>query len=150
LFVTKSVLQLEASLHVNDNLMEDAKMRGDQPAWHTREDVGLSATNDALLLKSSVYQIVDKYFSGKGYSADLMREFHSAERHAAMGKCLDLMTTRRKTQDGRVDVSALDMKTYTNIVKFNGAYPTFVLPVALAMRHVSEICASNTHDIAFS
>lgn len=53
-----------------------------------------------------------------------------------MGQSLDLLTSKLRNEDGRVDLSAFDMKRYSAIVKFKTAYYTMCLPVTLGMHLV--------------
>ena len=129
-------LQLQAFFLVSDDIMDKSTMRRGQPAWYTRDEVGLMAINDALLLESCVYTILDTYFKDKPYYSAILQEFHETTRHTCMGQSLDLLTANQKTPDGRVDIDTFDMKSHAAIVKFKTAYYTFCLPGALAMSMV--------------
>ncbi len=58
-------------------MLDGIEYRRDQPSWHTKEGVGLSALNDAILLETCVYTLLNMYFADKPYYTELVEEFHT-------------------------------------------------------------------------
>ncbi len=61
---------------MSDNVVDGIEFRRDQPSWHTRDNVGLTALNDAILLETCVYTLLKMHFGDKPYYKDLVEEFH--------------------------------------------------------------------------
>jgi len=67
---------MQAYLLVADDMMDESLTRRGQPCWYRRDDVGLTAINDSLMLEACVYSLLHLHFSEKPYYADLVNEFH--------------------------------------------------------------------------
>ncbi|KAF8660283.1 hypothetical protein HU200_057852 [Digitaria exilis] len=63
------------------------------------EWVGMSAINDAVLLKCHVQAIIKRYFKEKVYFLDLMELWNEIGLQTAMGQMLDLITTHTGAKD---------------------------------------------------
>jgi len=124
---------LQAFFLVADDIMDGSKLRRGQPAWYTKDEIGLSGFNDALLLETCIYALLESHFKDKPYYNSILHEFHETTRHTCVGQALDLLTPRQRTPDGKIDVEAFDMKVHSSIVKFKTSYYTFCLPGCLAM-----------------
>jgi farnesyl diphosphate synthase len=48
--IRSSLFQLQAFFLVADDMMDKSTTRRGQPCWYQREDVGMSAINDAILV----------------------------------------------------------------------------------------------------
>ncbi len=136
---------LQAYLLVADDLMDGSETRRGQACWHKVDGVGLAAFNDAIILEQSVYVFLKKYFSEKPYYLHLVDEFRAVNRHTAVGQALDLLSAQLRTEDGRVDVDAFDMKRYNAIVLHKTSYYSIYLPVVLAMRAAGIEGAESYH-----
>lgn len=123
---------LQAFFLVTDDVMDGSTTRRGQPCWHLKESLGAAAFNDSILLEASVYNIIDRHFAQLDCYPDLLREFHGAASHTAVGQSLDLLTSAPK--EGKVDLDSYNMDRYNDIVKYKTAYYSFALPVGLGMR----------------
>ena len=56
--------------------MDGSEMRRGQPAWYKKEEIGMSAINDGLLLEQCIYALLDSHFKDKPYYNMLLKEFH--------------------------------------------------------------------------
>lgn len=99
------------------------------PAWHTVAGVGLSATNDSIMLENAVYILLKKYFRKHPNYVPMVELFHDMTLKTTMGLCLDTHCRR----DGRPHLQAFTMDRYKAIAKYKTGYYTFKLPVGLAM-----------------
>lgn len=109
--------------------MDGSETRRGAPCWYKREDVGLNAMNDAILVEKGLYSILRKYFSNTPLYLPAMELFHDITMKTSMGQALDAMCIK----EGKPNFNAFTMKRYDAIVKYKSAYYTFQLPVALAM-----------------
>jgi hypothetical protein len=57
--------------------------------WHLVEEVGKGAVNDAFLLKSLVFFLMDQKFKGQPCHKHLSRVFHKAFYNTSLGQNLD-------------------------------------------------------------
>ncbi|KAL3286354.1 hypothetical protein HHI36_000862 [Cryptolaemus montrouzieri] len=122
------VEMLSGMFVINSDLVNGAEVRRGSSCWYRKEDVGLTAVNDGVMLESGMYSILRKYFSQHNSYVPILELFHDVTLKSAMGHTLDKMCSNSG--------SGLDMFTmnrYNSIVKYRNAYYTFQLPVALAM-----------------
>lgn len=117
---------LQAYFLVSDDMMDASTTRRGKKCWYLEDNLGMLAINDAILLESSVYTLLDKYFRNAPYYVNLLDAFLHTTRHTAMGQQLDLMSPKCKLQD-------FDMNLYSQIVQYKTAYYSFYLPVQLGM-----------------
>ncbi|XP_046860001.1 farnesyl pyrophosphate synthase-like [Xenia sp. Carnegie-2017] len=118
---------LQASFLVADDVMDQSTTRRGKPCWYKKEDVGLSAINDAFMLESSVYKLVDLHFRGKKCYPDIISLFHETVFQTEVGQTLDMIT---KPGDAFCNFT---IDRYKSIVTWKTAYYSFYLPVAAAM-----------------
>ncbi len=57
--------------------MDGSTTRRGQPCWHVKEDIGVAAFNDSILLEAAIYSILEKHFKGKDYYHQIIEEFHT-------------------------------------------------------------------------
>lgn len=69
-------LQLQAFFLVLDDVMDDAVTRRGRPCWYRKNDLGVAAINDGILLEAGIYQLLKKYFHDKPYYTSLLELFH--------------------------------------------------------------------------
>ena len=61
---------------MNDDIIDNSVTRRGQSCWYRREEVGLAAINDAVLVEQSMYVLLKKYFRDKSSYLDLMEVLH--------------------------------------------------------------------------
>ncbi|GAB5355169.1 hypothetical protein AAMO2058_000183000 [Amorphochlora amoebiformis] len=121
---------LQACFLVSDDVMDSSVTRRGKPCWYKVEGVGLDAVNDALILESFLFWLIEKYFDGKQYVA-LMKLFHDVSLKTQMGQMLDTMSEKAKGKKGIFET--FNMKYYTRIIKYKTAFYSFYLPAASAL-----------------
>lgn len=121
---------LQAFLLVIDDVQDHAEFRRNQPCWYLQNNVGLLAINDALLLQTSIYQLIKMHFGGKDCYVNLVELFLDMTWKTVTGQCLDILST---TLGKRPNLDLFTMDRYNSIVKYKTAYYSFVLPVLAAM-----------------
>jgi len=124
---------LQAFFLVEDDIMDDSKVRRGQPCWFRQSDVKLVAINDGFLLQAHIYRILKKYFSkreGKCY-LQLMELFNEVTYQTELGQLLDLTSQPPGVTEPQFHLFTEDR--YMSIVKYKTAYYSFFLPIASAM-----------------
>ncbi|XP_063908101.1 farnesyl pyrophosphate synthase isoform X2 [Zophobas morio] len=120
---------LQAFFVVTDDFMDRSETRRGLPCWYKKEEIGLSAVNDAIILEQGIYTLLKRHFSNHPCLVPTLELFHDVTLKTAMGQALDCMCQK----DGKPNLDLFTMKKYNSIVKYKTAYYTFQLPVALAM-----------------
>ena len=69
-------LQLQASLLVADDIMDQSITRRGQPCWYKNSGVGNIAINDAMMLEAAIYHLLKSHFRKASYYVDLLELFH--------------------------------------------------------------------------
>lgn len=111
---------------ITDDIMDKSETRRGQPCWYKLEDVGMIAINDSLMIESSIFYILKKYFEDTDYYIKLVELFHEASMITTIGQSLDIQMSNK-------DPRSFTMDRYKSIVHHKTAFYTFYLPVALAM-----------------
>jgi farnesyl diphosphate synthase len=106
--------------------MDQSETRRGQSCWYKKEEVGMTAINDALMIESGIYYLLKKYFGDKDYYMKIAEQFHEVVFITTIGQSLDLQTAN-------LDVNKFTMEKYKALVSNKTAYYSFYLPVALAM-----------------
>jgi farnesyl diphosphate synthase len=149
---------------IQDDTMCHRKVRRGRAAWHEVEGVGLKSINDALMLESSLYFLLWKFFREKPYYARLMQLFHEViVKNVVCGfVCPDKFPVRKNCnlfsfflkvtlrtasgrllaaltyhEDGSPNFDKFTMDRYVQITKFKQSYLSFVLPMRAGMFVVS-------------
>ncbi|XP_024938655.1 farnesyl pyrophosphate synthase isoform X2 [Cephus cinctus] len=120
----------QAYLLIEDDIMDNSKIRRGQPCWYLVNNIGLSAINDGILLEQTVYHLLRTNFRDKLCYVDLMETFHENTLKTVMGQTLDQLATNFG-QKPNLDLYTMDR--YNAIVKYKTAYYSFVMPITLAM-----------------
>ena len=66
---------MQAFFLVADDIMDGSPTRRGQPSWYQKDDNGLIAFNDAILLETCVYTLLKHHFGDKEYYPLLLEEF---------------------------------------------------------------------------
>lgn len=91
--------------------MDNAESRRGQLAWYKNDGVGILAVNDGILLESSIYSILRKYFSNHAGYVPLTEIFHDITFKTSLGQMLDGMCMK----DGRPDLEKFSMKRFVKV-----------------------------------
>lgn len=137
---------LQAFFLISDDIMDASITRRGEPCWYRQPGVGMIAINDALMLESSIYLILKKYFRLHPAYIDLVELFHEVTFQTELGQLCDLITA----PEDHVDLNNFSMNKYTFIVIYKTAYYSFYLPVALALYYLQLATPPNlkqAHDI---
>ncbi|XP_015836774.1 farnesyl pyrophosphate synthase isoform X1 [Tribolium castaneum] len=120
---------LQGFFLVTDDIIDRSEMRRGMPCWYKKDDTGLNAFNDAILLEHGIYTLLKRHFSQHHCYVPTMELFHDVTLKTSMGQALDCLCNK----DGKPNLELFTMNKYNSIVKYKTAYYTFQLPVALAM-----------------
>lgn len=123
------VEMFQAYLLMLDDIMDQSETRRGVACWYRKEEVGLSAINDAILVHATMYSTLKKYFANQPYYKNVIEMFNEMLLKTATGQFLDTHSTK----NGKPDLSQFTMKRYNSIVKYKTSYYTFQLPIGLAM-----------------
>mmetsp|Transcript_5410 Transcript_5410/g.8376 ORF Transcript_5410/g.8376 Transcript_5410/m.8376 type:complete len:402 (-) Transcript_5410:1035-2240(-) len=125
---------IQSSFLVADDIMDSSITRRGHPCWYKREEIGLIAVNDALVLLTLVEVLLHKYF---GDDASMFMRIHALLTETIyqteLGQSLDLMT---QPPNAPVNLENYTEERYNKIVEYKTAYYSFYAPIALGM-----ICA---------
>jgi len=126
---------LQAFFLVADDIMDESVTRRGQPCWYKKQEIGLGAFNDSIILETCVYSIIRNYFRSEPYYLDLLENMLEVTKFTTYGQSLDTLSAHNfsqvKGQPNSLD--SFDMARYTAIVKYKTSFYSFYLPVSLAM-----------------
>ena len=69
------LFQLQAFFLVADDMMDGSTTRRGQPCWYKRDDVGMTAINDAIILETCLYTLLHDHFSDQPNYLDTIDAF---------------------------------------------------------------------------
>jgi len=125
---------LQAHFLVADDIMDGSITRRGQPCWYKKDNIGMMAVNDALILESCIYELLDKHLKGDPYYHDAVDAFHKTTRITTLGQSLDMLSQLKIDDPGwKVTLDDFNMKLYNQIVTNKTAWYSFYFPVQLAM-----------------
>ncbi|KAJ5984984.1 hypothetical protein N7522_012180 [Penicillium canescens] len=137
---------LNAAFLVWDDIMDGSSTRRGQPCWYRREDVGMAAINDGLLLKSSIYVILKNRFRDHPAYVDLMDIFAEATLQTELGEHCDILASA-----GHLE--RFTWKQYDFITAKKTAFYSIYLPVALPLIYLgmtSPTRLKESYDISMT
>ncbi|KAF4652392.1 hypothetical protein FOL46_009762 [Perkinsus olseni] len=74
-----------------DDVMDSSTTRRGKPCWYRRSDVGVSnAINDGVFLYSTIFPLIKRIASKKGWLMDVMEVFANIEQCTLIGQNLDV------------------------------------------------------------
>ncbi|CEJ60768.1 hypothetical protein PMG11_09330 [Penicillium brasilianum] len=111
-----------------DDIMDGSTTRRGQPCWYLREDVGMTAINDACLLKSAIYVILKKRFRNHPRYLELHELFEEASLRTELGQHYDLMATAKLLK-----LDQFSWGQYEFITAHKTAFYTVYLPMAIPL-----------------
>ncbi|XP_071743325.1 farnesyl pyrophosphate synthase isoform X1 [Lepeophtheirus salmonis] len=122
---------LQAYFLIADDIMDGSTTRRQHECWYKKNNIGLNAINDALLLETCVYQLLRNHFKSKPYYQDCVDLFLEVNRMTTFGQSLDIMTSNK---DSKPNLELYDMNRYISLVKYKTSFYSTYLPVALGMK----------------
>lgn len=120
---------IQASFLVSDDIMDASITRRGQPCWYKKEEIGVIAINDALILLTQFEILLHKFFNNSPVFAALHAVLIETVYQTEMGQNLDL-----STQPPNKDLVNLEVYTeerHALIVKYKTAFYSFYAPIAL-------------------
>ncbi len=66
---------MQAFFLVADDIMDGSTTRRGQPCWYKRDDVGMTAVNDAILLETCIYTLLHNHFHDQPNYLDTLEAF---------------------------------------------------------------------------
>ncbi|KAJ2948526.1 hypothetical protein O0L34_g7777 [Tuta absoluta] len=124
------VEMLQAYFIVADDMMDGSTTRRGVPCWYRLPDVGLGAINDAILINSSLFEVINKHFRNYPQYADFLDLFNETILLTSAGQHLDFTTAQHLSKK---NYSLFTIERYQSIVKYKTAYYTYRLPVSLGL-----------------
>ncbi|XP_043797658.1 farnesyl pyrophosphate synthase-like [Apis laboriosa] len=118
-----------------DDILDNANIRRNQLTWHVK--VGLGAINDALILETCIYKLLEKHFKSKNCYVEIMNIFLKYHKKTVQGECLDILISTDWGKKSNLDLFSMDR--YNNLIKHKTSYFSFILPFSLAMRFADII-----------
>lgn len=117
--------------------MDASEYRRGQACWYRRDGVGLSAVNDACLIKSSIMVLLRQYFGDHPDYGQLMELFHEAAFRTELGQLADMTTSNE------CNLAEMTMERYGFTAENKTAFYSFYLPVALALQYLQRATEQN-------
>lgn len=122
---------LQACFLVADDLMDASVTRRGQPCWYKREDVQMDAVNDALIVESLIFFLIEEHFKSE-QQVTFTRMFHEVSLQTQMGQMLDLLG-QPQGRKGPEILAKFNLDLVTLIHTFKTAYYSFYVPMAAGM-----------------
>jgi farnesyl diphosphate synthase len=92
---------LQAFFLIQDDIMDGSITRRGQPCWYRRENVGMVAINDSMIIEMAIYRLLKKYFRSHSSYPEFVELFHETTFQTEMGQLMDLITA----PEGDVDLN---------------------------------------------
>ena len=121
---------------VADDIMDGAETRRGKPCWYKKDNIGMMAFNDAIILETCIYSLLNRHFKEHKHYHTLMEAFLQTTRHTTIGQSLDMLSQASQNEGTAFNykfIDQFDMKLYNNIVKHKTSFYSFHLPVQCAM-----------------
>lgn len=112
-----------------DDIMDGSEYRHGRPCWYKGEEVGLTAINDAAMLRSCIFVLLRRHFRNHPEYVAFVELFHEAAFRTELGQLCDTATAASG------NVEDMTAGRYEFIARNKTAFHGFYLPVALAMRY---------------
>lgn len=126
--------------------MDSSVTRRGKPCWYKREDIGVVAINDSLLLLTQVEILLRRYYGTSKMFMPLHATLVETIYQTELGQLLDLTT---QPPSGKVDLNKYTEERYQMIVKHKTAFYSFYCPIALGLL-ASGICDEESLAMARS
>lgn len=125
---------LQAEFLVADDIMDGSITRRGQPCWYKNPEIGLDASNDAMLLDSFLYFLLEHELQSEGARyVTIVQLFWDVSMRTKMGQMMDLINQPQGREAPKDMIDHFTLELYQKIVRFKTAYYTFYLPLACGM-----------------
>ncbi|PLB52335.1 terpenoid synthase [Aspergillus steynii IBT 23096] len=138
------VEMLQANLLIIDDIMDESTTRRGQPCWYKRPEVGLTAINDACMLKSAIFVLLKKYFSSHPSYLNMVESFQEIALLTEGGQESDELATKEH------EPQQWTLEQYRSITLLKGGYYSFYLSVLLGLQYLkiaTPLNVKQTEDI---
>ena len=116
--------------------MDDSITRRGQLCWYRQPGVGMMAINDACLLKSAVFPLLENYFVKHPSYITFIDLFLKASLQTELGQFCDLLASQESLE-------SFTMDKYLFIVDHKSSFYSLYLPVALALEYLQRATPNN-------
>ncbi|GIJ89487.1 hypothetical protein Asppvi_008429 [Aspergillus pseudoviridinutans] len=130
----------QAAYLIWDDIMDNSEYRRGKPCWYRAGGVGLLAINDASLLKSCIFILLQRHFRDHPEYLAFIELFNEAGFRTELGQLCD---TTIGCNSIAGDMSA---EQYTFIATNKTAFYSFYLPVALGLHYVRGASKENLEE----
>ncbi|KAE8151525.1 terpenoid synthase [Aspergillus avenaceus] len=132
LFMLGWVIEIQsAAILVIDDIMDNSTVRRGKPCWYRRPEVGLAATNDACLLHSITFWILNKYFRTHPGYVDMVDLMHRSNLITEIGQTYDNIHTPPGLQ-------GFTREGYNALITYKTGWFGFTLPVVLTLHYLGR------------
>lgn len=129
---------LQAHFLVSDDIMDGAITRRGQLSWYHSGGNGLDAINDANLLNSIVYAILNDHFASHPCGRYVWQLFHFVNLITDLGQSADMLTAR-KLADSEINWERYTLANYQDIVQYKTSFYSLILPVRAAFYYCNIV-----------
>ncbi|KAF7158191.1 hypothetical protein CNMCM5623_002857 [Aspergillus felis] len=130
----------QAAYLVWDDIMDNSEYRRGKPCWYRAGGVGLLAINDASLLKSCIFILLQRHFRNHPEYLAFIELFNEAGFRTELGQLCDTTIGCNSTAGDR------SAEQYNFIATNKTAFYSFYLPVALGLHYVRGASNENLEE----
>ena len=102
------VYKLQAFFLIQDDIMDASITRRGKPCWYKRENVGMIAINDSIMIEMCIYQLLKHHFKSHPAYIEMMELFHDTTFQTEVGQMMDLLTA----PENNVDLSKFSISRF--------------------------------------
>ncbi|PLB48720.1 terpenoid synthase [Aspergillus steynii IBT 23096] len=134
------VEMLQAYLLVLDDIIDGSITRRNQICWYRRPEVGLTAINDACLIKSAVFFLLKNHFRTHPSYLQMLESFNEITILTESGQEADAIASREKCPGNWT------LDQYRHITLLKGGYYCFYLSVLLGLQYLNLATPLNMRE----
>ena len=79
--------------------MDASITRRGKPCWYRKEEVGMVAINDSIMIEMCIYQLLRKHFKSHPAYVEMIELFHETTFQTEVGQMMDLLTAPENNVD---------------------------------------------------
>jgi farnesyl diphosphate synthase len=119
-----------------DDIIDGSPTRRKKPCWYKKPNVGLAAMNDACIMKSMVFVLLQKLFTHHPSYAKLVESFHEVSFLTEVGQECDISASRCRPMEWT-------MESYTTMITYKTGFMTYYHPFLLTLHYLNLATACN-------